>query len=182
MTVNIAIIGPRGVGKSKISRRLSKLTGMPFLTTDLIAVYLNGGVSIPDFVKQQNGDWRPFRCLELKILQQLATANGIILDCGGGILFDVAESGEEFFSQEKLAALKKIANVVYLAKDTEYLIQKVKDDPTRPSLSELTSYREILARRLPCYEKAADIIFEVGDYTTKQSASLLARQLQLPVL
>ena len=180
--MNIAIIGPRGVGKSKVSRRLSKLTGMPFLTTDSIAVYLNGGVSIPEFVKQHKGDWRSFRRLEIEILQQLSTANGIILDCGGGILFDVDESGKEFFSQEKLTALQNIATIVYLAQDTEFLIQKVKDDPTRPSLSELTSYREILARRLPCYEKAANIIFEVGDYSAKQSASLLARQLQLPVL
>lgn len=52
MKKNFALIGPRGVGKSKISRKLSKITGMPIVSTDMIAVYEMGGVSIPEFIQK----------------------------------------------------------------------------------------------------------------------------------
>lgn len=177
--MNIAIIGPRGVGKSKVSRRLSKLIGVPFITTDMMAVYINGGLSIPEYIKRQNGNWQPFRQLEFQILQHLQKAEDIILDCGGGILFDVDEFGQEFFSEQKFHLLKSLAKIVFLTRDTDYLIQKVIDDPARPSLSEITSYREILARRMPYYEKSADLIQEADGLSSKQLARILAKKLSL---
>jgi putative nucleotidyltransferase with HDIG domain len=66
LSMNIALIGPRGVGKSKVSRKLSKLLSMPVLSTDMIAVYELGGISIPDQIKKDNGKWNNFRKLKCK--------------------------------------------------------------------------------------------------------------------
>ena len=52
--MNIALIGPRGVGKSKVSRKLSKLLSMPIVSTDMIAVYEAGGISIAEQIKKEN--------------------------------------------------------------------------------------------------------------------------------
>lgn len=68
---------------------------MPVVSTDMIAVYEIGGMSIPEFIQKNEGDWRPFRNLEFEILTKLKTSQGIILDCGGGILFDLDTKGKK---------------------------------------------------------------------------------------
>jgi len=166
--MNIAFIGPRGTGKSKFSRKLSKITGMPVISTDMVAVYESGGISIPELIKKHNGDWRHFRNLETEILQKLQGAQDIILDCGGGILFDVDENGNEFFSENKLRLLHSIATVISLSRPTDYLIKKIKNDPTRPPLSQIQSYEKILKKRLPYYKKAAHQTIHLQNITTTE--------------
>ncbi|MCB1177525.1 MAG: shikimate kinase [Leptospiraceae bacterium] len=154
--MNIALIGPRGVGKSKVSRKLSKQTGMPVVSTDMIAVYELGGISIPEYVKTCNGDWSKFRDLEFKILENLKTSRSIILDCGGGIIFDLDENGNEIVSKRKTELLSSFTTIVGLSQDTNYLIDKIKNDASRPSLSQIESYEAILKRRLPIYENTSN--------------------------
>ncbi|MCB1158310.1 MAG: shikimate kinase [Leptospiraceae bacterium] len=177
--MNVVLIGPRGVGKSKVSRKLSKLTGMAYVITDMAAVYESGGISIPEMVKKDGGDWRDFRRLEVAILQKLQKAENLILDCGGGILFDVDEKGEEFFSEEKFNLLQNIGTVIFLSQDTEYLIDKVKNDPSRPDLSALKSYREILERRLPYYRKAASFTLQIDNKKITEVAKMVIKHLGL---
>jgi shikimate kinase len=145
--MNIALIGPRGVGKSKVSRKLSKLLSMPVLSTDMIAVYELGGISIPDQIKKDNGKWNNFRKLEMQILEKLSKSKNIILDCGGGILFDVDKDGREFYSEKKVKLLKSFCTVFGLSHNTEYLVEKVINDSERPQLSAINSYREILRKK-----------------------------------
>ncbi|PJZ70667.1 shikimate kinase [Leptospira perolatii] len=164
---NISLIGPRGVGKSKISRRLSKITGRPVLSTDMIAVYENGGIAIPDFIKKSSGDWRPFRELEFRILERIQNSDGIILDCGGGILFDLDSSGREIPSERKIQLLRKISIVFSLSRPIDFLIEKVQNDPTRPSLSNEISYRNLLESRLPHYRASSDVQLNLGDRKTE---------------
>ncbi|WP_407658885.1 shikimate kinase, partial [Leptospira soteropolitanensis] len=64
--MNIIFIGARGAGKSKVSRSLSKKTDFPVVSTDSIAVYETGGISIPSFVEKFG--WKQFRELEYSIL------------------------------------------------------------------------------------------------------------------
>lgn len=166
--MNIIFIGARGAGKSKVSRSLSKKTDFPVVSTDSIAVYEAGGISIPSFVEKY--DWKKFRELEYSILQKLENANGIILDCGGGILFDLDESGNEIPSRRKLDILRKIGRIVYLERDLEELIEKVKGDSTRPDLSKVNSYRSILEKRLPVYQEAAHFKLNLSKLTKEEAA------------
>ncbi|MCG6146207.1 shikimate kinase [Leptospira bandrabouensis] len=166
--MNIIFIGARGAGKSKVSRSLSKKTDFPVVSTDSTAVYEAGGISIPSFVEKY--DWKKFRELEYSILQKLENANGIILDCGGGILFDLDESGNEIPSRRKLDILRKIGRIVYLERDLEELIEKVKGDSTRPDLSKVNSYRSILEKRLPVYQEAAHFKLNLSKLTKEEAA------------
>lgn len=151
--MNVIFIGARGAGKSKVSRSLSKKINYPVVSTDSVAVYEAGGLPIPKFVERKS--WREFRDLEYKILQNLVHADGIILDCGGGILFDLDESGNETISLRKLQILRKIGRIIYLERDTSELVEKVKGDVTRPDLSEQKTYKSILEKRIPYYEEVA---------------------------
>ncbi|MCG6195363.1 shikimate kinase [Leptospira sp. FAT2] len=178
MKKNLALIGPRGVGKSKVSRKLSKLTGMPVVSTDMIAVYEIGGISIPDFIQKNDGDWRAFRDLEFRILEKLKTSNGIILDCGGGILFDLDTKGNEILSIRKIELLKSIAVVFGLSRSTETLVEKIQNDPTRPPLSAVTSYRNILETRLPHYKSVSDYYLEIDDLKVEEVCSRILQKIE----
>jgi len=175
--MNIILIGPRGVGKSKISRSLAKLTGQPVISTDAIAVYENGGVSIPSFV-EKNG-WRNFRDLEYSILLKLANADGIILDCGGGIIFDLDEHGNEILSQKKLSILRKIGRIILLDRDFDELVEKVVGDKTRPDLSKSKEYSEILLRRLPHYQESAHFKIDTTDLRKEEIAEKILLWLRI---
>lgn len=168
--MNFVLIGPRGVGKSKVSRALSKKNEFPVLSTDSLASYELGGMSIPAFIQQCQGDWAEFRALEKRILKKLQSADGIILDCGGGILFDVDENGKEFASPEKLELLKKIGKVFCLEKPKSELIAKVLGDKTRPELSKTTAYEVILERRLPVYRQSSDFLIQADKLTKEEIA------------
>ncbi|EMO52258.1 shikimate kinase [Leptospira noguchii] len=178
MKKNFALIGPRGVGKSKISRKLSKITGIPVVSTDMIAVYEIGGISIPDFIQKNEGDWRPFRDLEFEILTKLKTSQGIILDCGGGILFDLDTKGKEILSDRKTTLLKSIAVVFGLSRPTEILVEKIQSDPTRPPLSAIQSYRTILESRLPHYQSISDYYLEIDDLRVEEICSIILQKIE----
>ncbi|EMM92969.1 shikimate kinase [Leptospira interrogans serovar Zanoni str. LT2156] len=178
MKKNFALIGPRGVGKSKISRKLSKITGMPVVSTDMIAVYEIGGMSIPEFIQKNEGDWRPFRNLEFEILTKLKTSQGIILDCGGGILFDLDTKGKEILSDRKATLLRSIAVVFGLSRPTEILVEKIQNDPTRPPLSTIQSYRTILESRLPYYQSISDYYLEIDDLKVEEICSRILQKIE----
>ncbi|AVQ13928.1 Shikimate kinase [Leptospira santarosai] len=178
MKKNFALIGPRGVGKSKIARKLSKITGMPIVSTDMIAVYEMGGVSIPEFIQKNGGDWKTFRDLEFQILVKLKTSQGIILDCGGGILFDLDTKGKEILSNRKIELLKSIAVVFGLSRPTEVLVKKVQNDPTRPPLSTLDSYPNILENRLPHYRSVSDYYLEIDDLKVEEVCSRILHKIE----
>lgn len=168
---NIALIGPRGVGKSKISKRISKLIDLPVLSTDAVAVYEMGGISISHYVETiHNKDWRPFRDLEFKILEKLRNASGVILDCGGGIIFDLDENGNEILSERKVSVLKEIATIIFLDNDLDVLLKKGSGDKNRPELNKGKEYAEILARRLPFYKEIAHYRLYLGEMKKEDAA------------
>ena len=158
---NISLIGPRGVGKTKVSRKLSKLLGWQYVITDMVAVYEYGGLSIPQVIENSGGNWKGFRATEKAILEKLSTSHNIILDCGGGIIFDIDENGKEVFSNEKSQLIRSMSTVVLLLQDKNYLVEKIANDPSRPSLSSVQSYSTVFDIRLPYYKQIADHILQI---------------------
>ncbi len=142
----------------------------------MIAVYLTGGVSIPDFVKSHSGNWKPFRDLEFEILSQLASSQNLILDCGGGILFDQDETGKEIPSERKIRILKENAFIISLSRKSEYLIEKIQNDPSRPPLSSVLSYKTILDSRLPQYRAHSNIQIALDDRSAEEVCEEILRR------
>lgn len=165
--MNLSIIGMRGVGKSNISRRIALLTKYPALSTDVLIEY-ESGLPIPRFVAEHG--WREFRELEFQVVQRVAALDGVIVDCGGGVVVDLDDDGGEIYSERKIDALKGNGPVVWLKGDLERLAAKAAGDPNRPVLDQQRSALEVMRRRLPFYERAADHIVDVRDRRRPQLA------------
>lgn len=159
--MNFILIGMRGAGKSNVSRRLAVLTKFPPLSTDMLIEYENGGKSIPEIIAEHNGDWHAFRDMEFEAIKKVTKLDGIIIDCGGGAIVDLDEDGNEIFSKRKVKCLKKNGTIIWLKGDIKRLANKTKGSKTRPTLDESKSAEEIMARRLPFYKKAADIVIDI---------------------
>lgn len=150
--MNINLIGMRGVGKSNVARRMSVLTKMPVMSTDTLVTY-ETGLTIPEFVAERG--WAQFREQELAIVQRLGRMSGVIVDCGGGIMVDLDDAGDEVFSERKVRALQESGPVVWLRSDIARLAAKTADDPERPNLDARRSAEAIMRAREPWYERAA---------------------------
>ncbi|WP_135079988.1 shikimate kinase [Terasakiella sp. SH-1] len=176
--MNIILIGMRGAGKSKISRRLSVLTKRDVLSSDLLIQYDHGGKSIPEILSDHNGDWAAFRDMEYATLQKICALDGNIIDCGGGIIVDVDKDGNEIYSERKINLLRENGKIVWLKGDIARLAAKVKGDARRPSLSETKSAEDVMHRRLPFYEQAADIVIDIENHSKKQLTETVYEKIQ----
>ncbi len=174
--MNIVLIGMRGAGKSNISRRLSFLTKRPVLSTDLLIEYENGGRSIPEIIAATDGNWQLFRQMEFEVVQKLSVIDNAIIDCGGGIIVDVADDGSEVYSERKVDLLKANGQVVWLKGDIECLAAKVKGDQRRPTLDEARSAQEVMQRRMPFYQQAADIVLDIEGKRRRKIARKIYRK------
>ena len=174
--MNIVLIGGRGVGKSKISRLLSCKLKRPVFPLDELIVYEENGKSIPEIVEDH--DWHYFRDVEYKVAEKVSKLDDAIIDCGGGIIIDLDENGNEYFSERKINALKKTGYIIWLTDDLEYLAKKIQDDPNRPDLSKTKSFMEIMERREPFYRKAADYIYSKKNIRKKRAVKEIIKILQ----
>jgi shikimate kinase len=157
---NIAFIGARGAGKSKLSRKFGKRTGRVVLSTDTLVSYEAGGRTVARIVADEG--WAGFRAREAALLDKIGAMREIVIDCGGGILVDTGgdlPDGSEVFSERKAAKLRSIAHIVYIRRDLDWLIDRVGQDAQRPDLG--GDYRRLLERRLPWYEQVADTVLEM---------------------
>ena len=170
---NLALIGGRGCGKSSVAKRLAR-TNRNFMLFSLDALirYESGATPIPEIVEDKG--WEGFRELEFEVVKKVsAFSSGALIDCGGGVVVDLDKAGQEVFSERKVSALKRHSLVVYLERDPDYLLSRIQDDTNRPSLSESESFLEIMKRRAPWYEQAADLILDCND----QDKSILAEEI-----
>lgn len=172
--MNINLIGMRGVGKSNVARRLAVLSKRPVMSTDTLIEY-EAGVTVAEFVAAHDGDWRAFRDAEFEVLRRLAKMDGLIVDCGGGIIVDL-EDGEERYSSRKVGLLKSGGPVIWLAGDIERLAAKTSVDPTRPSLHARLDAEQVMRRREPFYRRAADVRYFVERGERQQVAAAIAEQ------
>ncbi|MBF0426153.1 MAG: shikimate kinase [Magnetococcales bacterium] len=168
--VNIVLIGMRGAGKSSVSRRLSALTRRPVLSTDLLISYEQGGLAIPHILARNGGNWRAFRRLEREVVVKVAKMDQVIIDCGGGVVVDIGNTGEEIYAHDKIDLLRQKGQIVWLRGEIHRLLEKVQGDANRPALAARESLLEMMQRRLPFYERAADRIVDIENKSRKELA------------
>ena len=172
---NLALIGGRGCGKTSISKRVSLANrGFMLFSTDALIRYEAGGLTVPEIVDAHG--WPHFRDLEFEVLDKLTKMKrGVLLDCGGGIMVDLDEQGDEIFSERKVERLRADGIVVYLKRDHQFLADKIAGDENRPDLSETKSFLEIMERREPWYVRAAHHVLECGDASKLEIANEIVR-------
>lgn len=176
--MNLILIGMRGVGKSNLSRRLAVLAKRSVLSTDLLIEYENGGKSIAQIVAESKDGWRAFRELEYEVVKKAVGLDGIILDCGGGVVVDLDEHGDEVFSKRKVALLRKSGTVIWLKGDIARLAKKTRGDERRPNLDQRQGLEAIMRRRLPFYKRAADLTIDIDGRKRDELAGAIFKMVE----
>ncbi len=170
---NLALMGGRGSAKSSISKRLAlRNRNFKLFSLDDLICYEAAGRSIPEIVDAEG--WGGFRKREYAALHKLAAFDrGALIDCGGGVVVDLDDSGEEIYSERKVELLRENGLLVYLRRDSDYLYNRISGDPNRPLLSGKKSFREIMKLRHPWYREAADFEVDCADLTKDEIAALI---------
>lgn len=142
----IYLIGFMGAGKSTVANALQQQYGMQLVEMDE-TISAREGMSITDLFAQKGEAY--FRQLETELLAQ-AAAPGTVISCGGGVVM----------REENVRLMREKGVVVLLRATPETVLQRVCSGTDRPLLNgnmNLTYITELLERRRPYYEQAADI-------------------------
>ena len=144
---NIFLIGFMGTGKTTISEKLCRMTGRKLLDMDK-EIEKREKRKIPEIFDTDGEEY--FRNLETDFLREMQKEEDVIVSCGGGVPL----------RQENVEEMTKSGTIVLLSASPETIFERVRDSHDRPILekNKSASYiEELLERRRPWYEKAADV-------------------------
>ncbi len=137
-TMNIALVGMPGCGKSSIGRLIAKWSGREFVDTDKMIVK-DAQMSIPQIFEREGE--AAFRERECRAVAEAARRGGAVIATGGGAILNPLN--------RKL--LKANSIVVWLKRPVEELATK-----GRPLSKGLDELEEMARARKPFYADAAD--------------------------
>ena len=165
--MNLALVGYRGTGKSAIARRLGALLERPVVSLDE-EIVRRAGMPIPAIVTAHG--WGHFRDLEEAVCRDVAAADGLVIDCGGGVVEREANG----------AALRARGRVFWLRATPATIVSRIGGDKSRPSLTGTQSFTEevaeVLQRRTPLYDRIAHVRVDTDGRTLDDLAADIARR------
>jgi shikimate kinase len=139
----IVLIGPMGVGKSTIGKKLAKKLGLTFVDTDLMIVREHG--PIPEIFKDKGE--AVFRSYEELAVADALKSPQVIATGGGAVL-----SGKNQRAIEN-------AIVIYLSTNGQHMKSRLANG-NRPLLENgISDWKRIYEERKPLYERLCD--FEI---------------------
>ena len=166
---NIVLVGPMGVGKTTVGRRLAHDLNKDFFDTDHEIVDKTG-VSI-DHIFDIEGE-EGFRGRESKILENLCQMSNIILATGGGIVL----------LPKNREILKNTGMVVYLSSSLDQLLRRTTKSKTRPLLENSTDRRktiaEIVEARDVFYREVASIVVDTTGKKLYEIINIIKREVK----
>lgn len=160
MSAAVVLVGPMGVGKTTIGKKLAKQLGKPFLDTDKEIVKQHGAISK---IFEKSGE-QHFRTLESEFLLA-ALASDSVVATGGGVV-----------TQERNRDALKGTFVIYLSTNGRHIASRLLAG-RRPLLKNgISDWRRIYEERKPLYEKVATV--EI-DTSSKPLNSVVAEIVEL---
>lgn len=160
MSAAVVLVGPMGVGKTTIGKKLAKQLGKPFLDTDKEIVKQHGAISK---IFEKSGE-QHFRTLESEFLLA-ALASDSVVATGGGVV-----------TQERNRDALKGTFVIYLSTNGRHIASRLLAG-RRPLLKNgISDWKRIYEERKPLYEKVATV--EI-DTSSKPLNSVVAEIVEL---
>ena len=145
---NIFLIGFMGVGKSTVSNALQNTFAMDVVEMDEMIAKKNN-MSISEIFDLHGEEY--FRNEETNLLKEVGNEKNKIVSCGGGVAM------REVNVQE----MRKSGKVILLTAKPETILERVKENHDRPLLENNKTVEyvsELMEKRRPAYEAAADIV------------------------
>jgi shikimate kinase len=159
----IVLIGPMGVGKSTVGKKLARALKVPFCDTDTLIVQEHGKIS--DYFAEHGED--AFREVEHLALARALKSPGIVATGGGAVLL------------EKSRDLLKNATVVYLATDGKHMGSRLRNG-SRPLLKNgMDDWKRIYDSRRSIYESTADVKIDTSGHPLAQTISEIRERLSI---
>lgn len=166
--INIMLIGFMGVGKSTVSKELSKKFGMPEIDMDAIIVEKEDK-SINEIFAEKGEEY--FRKVETDCLIDIQKNKGYIVSCGGGVVV----------KDENINYMKNGGVILFLTATPETIYNRVKDDDSRPILKgnkNVEFIKQLMNKRKDRYLEVADIIISTDDKTINEIVDEITDKLE----
>ena len=157
--MNIVLIGYRGTGKTSVGKKLAEKLDRRFAKTDELIIK-KARMSIPKIVEKYG--WDVFRNIESEVVKEVSKKDNWIIDTGGGVVL----------RRINVEDLKRNGILILLKADIKTIINRIKHDKERPSLTGKKSFteevEEVLRQRSKKYEEAADYIIDTTRITVDE--------------
>ncbi|MFM5905824.1 MAG: shikimate kinase [Micrococcales bacterium] len=137
----VVLVGPMGVGKTTVGKKLARALKMPFLDTDSLIVKEHGEISK---IFESVGE-AAFRQLEEAAVEQAIRSGGIIATGGGAVLSPL--------TRDRLRAV----TVVYLSTDGRHIASRLRGGKRPLVKNGFDDWKRIYEERKATYEAVADI-------------------------
>jgi len=169
--MKVVLIGYRATGKSTVGKILAARLNIPFRDTDAM-VEKDMAMPIKEIVALHGWDF--FRAREKETIQALTRQEDCVIATGGGVV--LFRENVDLLKQN-VGLLKKVSVVVWLNAPLQDIIERLKADArkeaTRPQFTPGNIVQEtidIMRKRLPLYESAADHVIDTLNKTPEQVA------------
>jgi len=158
----IVLVGPMGVGKTTIGKKLAKKLAVDFIDTDVLIARLHGDIPT---IFANFGEVK-FREFEEECVLEAISAPAVVATGGGAVL---SEHTRAAFSEAK---------VVYLATDGKHMASRLAGG-NRPLLKDgLSDWRRIYESRRHLYEQVADLTIDTSGKPLKKLVEEIAQGLE----
>lgn len=147
---NLILIGMPGSGKSTLGKKISEITGKPFVDTDELIVK-KSGKTIPEIFSEIGEEG--FREIEAEVIKEIGNLGGYVIATGGGAVL----------REDNVKNLKANGRVYYIDRPLEWLTAT----SDRPLSSNPEDLKKRYQERYKLYQSTADIkISAVDDIKT----------------
>lgn len=144
---NLYLIGFMGSGKTSVSKLLCSQVNGAWVDMDEKIVEKEGCAITEIFAKKGEAY---FREIETAVLEDIATTQGQVVSCGGGVIL----------KDENIRIMRESGTVIYLSATPETIFQHVRFSNKRPVLNgnmNVEYISSLLEERKKYYEKAQDL-------------------------
>jgi len=142
----VVLVGPMGVGKTTIGKKLARVLKVPFLDTDALVVSDHGEIAK---IFEVSGE-KVFREFEEAAVATAIESPAVVATGGGAVLSELTRTR------------LKAVTVIYLATDGRHIKGRLKGNKRPLVKNGFEDWQRIYQERKSIYESVADIVIDTS--------------------